>query len=215
MKKIQLHQQSILFSIVLPFLLAITFSASSQIETTTDTTKTKVPSRAIINTMNGGKIKGWLYKIDTGNVYLLPARTKALQPLNYKVPDVNDASYNVEALQINTIVLKKRNEGLKGAWIGFGAGAVIGAIIGFSSGDDPVSPLSGNAFNDIFVSIRNSFAMSAGEKAAVIGITGGAIGALIGGITGALLKKKFIIGGKKTIYQNSFEELNKRAMVKF
>ena len=215
MKKIKLYQQSILFSIILPFLLTITFSASSQIETTTDTTKTKVPSRAIINTMDGKKIKGWLYKTDTGNVYLLPARTKALQPLYYKVPDVNDASYNVEALQINTIVLKKRNEGLKGAWIGFGAGAVIGAIIGFASGDDPVSPLSGNPFNDIFVSLGNSFAMTAGQKAVFTGITGGAIGALIGGITGALLKKKFIIGGKKAIYQNSLEELNKRAIVKF
>ena len=165
--------------------------------------------------MDGKKIKGWLYKTDTGNVYLLPARTKALQPLYYKVPDVNDASYNVEALQINTIVLKKRNEGLKGAWIGFGAGAVIGAIIGFESGDDPVSPLSGNPFNDIFVSLGNSFAMTAGQKAVFTGITGGAIGALIGGITGALLKKKFIIGGKKAIYQNSLEELNKRAIVKF
>ena len=68
---------------------------------------------------------------------------------------------------------------------------------------------------DAFVSFGNSFAMTAGEKAAGLGVIGGLTGALIGGITGTLLKKKFIIGGKKDNYHNSQAELNKRAMVKF
>lgn len=194
--------------------LTIQLSAVAQTDTAAPAQK-KAPSRAIINTMDGRKVKGWLYKIDTSNVYLLPAKTKNLQPLYYKAPDVNDASYNLEAMQINTIVLKKRNHALKGALIGFGAGAVIGATIGFASGDDAISPLSRNPANDFFVSLENSFAMTAGEKAAAIGISGGVIGALIGGITGALMKKTFIIGGNKNNYSNSQEELNKRAMVKF
>jgi len=57
--------------------------------------------------------------------------------------------------------------------------------------------------------------MTAGEKAVGMGAVGALTGALIGGITGALLKKKFIIGGNKDIYHDSQAELNKRAMVKF
>jgi hypothetical protein len=201
-------------NLLLLIFLSIVFSAASQADSI-GSVKTKAPSIAIINTMDGKKIKGWLYKIDTGNVYLLPASVRTLQPLNYKSPNLNDASYRVEALQINTIALKKKNAGLKGALIGLAAGAAIGAAIGFASGDDPVAQYSGNALGDMFVSLGNAFAMTAGEKAAGLALVGGLTGALIGGITGALLKKKFIIGGKKDVYRNTQEELVKRAMVKF
>jgi hypothetical protein len=92
---------------------------------------------------------------------------------------------------------------------------VIGAIAGFASGDDPVAPYTGDPFADVFVSVGNAFAMTAGEKAVTLGAVGGLSGALIGGITGALLRKQFVIGGKKDNYHNAQAELNKRAMVKF
>ena len=183
-------------NLLLLIFLSMVFSATAQTDTIAPA-KTTRPSRATINTMDGKIIKGWLYSTDTAAVYLLHARTKTLQSLNYKSPDQNQPTYSIDALQINTIALKKKNAGLKGALIGLGAGAVIGAVIGFASGDDPVTPYTGEVFSDIFISVGNSFAMTAGEKAAALSVVGGLTGALIGGITGALLKKKFIIGGKK------------------
>jgi hypothetical protein len=194
--------------------LSMVFSATAQTDTIAPA-KTKKPSMATINTMEGKRIKGWLYKTDTGNVYLLHTGKKALQPLNYKSPSQDQVIFNIDALQINTIALKKKNAGLKGTLIGLGAGIVVGVIAGFASGDDPVTPYTGEAFSDIFISVGNSFAMTAGEKAAALSVFGGLTGAAIGAITGALLKKKFIIGGKKDAYRNSQAELNKRAMVNF
>ncbi len=201
-------------NLLLLIFLNIILSASAQTDSISSA-KTKAPSKAMIKTMDGKNIKGWFYKIDNDNVYLLPVSMKSMQPINSQEPNQKDASYYVEAVQINTIALKKRNAGLKGALIGLGAGAAIGAIMGFASGDDPVAQYSGNPLGDMFVSLGNAFAMTAGEKAAGLGIVGGLTGALIGGVTGALLKKKFIIGGKKDVYRNSQAELNKRAMVKF
>jgi hypothetical protein len=179
--------------------LSMLLSATAQTDTITSDKQPK-PSIAIINTMEGKKIKGWLYKTDTGNVYLLPAGKKALQLLNYKSVKDDRLIYNIDALQINTIALKKKNAALKGTLIGLGAGIIVGAIAGFASGDDPQ---------------EEWFALTAGEKAFGLGIIGGAAGALIGVIAGVLSKTVFIIGGKKDAYRNAQAELNKRALVKF
>jgi hypothetical protein len=179
--------------------LTMVLSAIAQPDTITPAKQPK-PSVAIINTMEGKKIKGWLYKTDTGNVYLLPAGKKALQSLNYKLPGQDQVMYNIDALQINTIALKKKNAALKGTLIGLGAGIVVGAIAGFASGDDPQ---------------EEWFALTAGEKAFGLGIIGGFTGALIGVIAGVLSKTVFIIGGKRDTYRNAQAALNKRALVKF
>ncbi len=179
--------------------LSMVFSATAQTDTAA-LAKTTRPSRATVNTMDGKIIKGWLYKTDTGSVYLLHAKTKVLQPLNYNTADRNQPTYNIDAFQINTIALKEKRAGLKGALIGLGAGAVVGAIIGFASGDDPPEQF---------------LAFTAGEKAFGLGLLGGSTGALIGGIAGALSKKVFIIGGKNDAYRNAQEELNNRSMIKF
>ena len=153
--------------------------------------------------------------MDNNNVYLLPDGNKTKQFNDNSALRQANGSYSIDAAQINTISLKKKNAGLKGALIGMGAGIVIGAIAGFASGDDPVTPYTGELFSDMIIGFSNSFTMTAGEKAVGMGAVGALTGALIGGITGALLKKKFIIGGNKDIYHDSQAELNKRAMVKF
>lgn len=197
------------------FLLFITMALPAAAQTDTIVSdKPGRPSIAFINTMDGKKIKGWLYKTDTAALYVLHPKTKPLPPLNLNTANLNYPGYNVDALQISTIVLKKRRSGLRGMLIGMGAGMVVGAIVGFASGDDPVAPYTGE-FSDIFVAVGNSFAMTAEEKAAGLGILGGVTGGLIGGITGALLKKKIMIGGKKDAYHNAVEELNRHSMVKF
>jgi hypothetical protein len=194
--------------------LSMVFSASAQTDTV-EPAKLKKPSIATISTMDGKKIKGWFYKTDSDNIFLLSTKIKAQKPLNNKSPALENGSNKIDVIQINTIVLKKKNAGLKGALIGLAAGVVVGAIIGFASGDDPVKPYTGDAYSDVFIDLGNAFALTATEKAAGLSVVGGMTGALIGGITGALLKKKFIIGGKKDNYKNAQAELNKMAMVKF
>ena len=179
--------------------LSMVFSATAQTDTIAPA-KPKRPSIATINTMDGKTIKGWLYNTDSAAVYLLHARAKALPPPNYKAPNQNQPTYSIDALQINTIALKKKNAGLKGTLIGLGVGTVLGAVIGLASGDDPP---------------EEWFALTAGEKALGLGLIGGGAGALIGGIAGALSKKVFIIGGKKDAYRNAQAELNRLAMTNF
>ena len=179
--------------------LSMVFSATAQTDTIAPA-KPKRPSIATISTMDGKRIKGWLYNTDSAAVYLQHARPKALPPPNYKAPNQNQPTYSIDALQINTIALKKKNAGLEGVLIGLVAGAAVGAIIGFASGDDPP---------------EEWFALTAGEKAFGLGLLGGSTGALIGAIAGALSKKVFIIGGKNDAYRNAQAELNNRAMIKF
>jgi hypothetical protein len=201
-------------NLLLVLFLNIAFSATAQTDSIEPVNAT-TPRHATITTTDGEKIKGWFYTMDNDNMYLLPTGKNAKQYNENTTIGKANGTYRIDAAQINTISLKKKNAGLKGALIGMGAGIVIGAAAGFASGDDPVTPYTGNPFGDILIGFTNSFTMTAGEKAVGMGVVGALTGALIGGITGALLKKQFIIGGKKDNYRNAQAELNKRAMVKF
>ena len=174
-----------------------------------------VPSMATIKTLDGKKAKGWFYKMNDENIYLLPLtkNKKYFRSSDFLSPDVNADSYNIQVSQISTIALQKKNAGWKGALLGLGAGVITGAIIGFADGDDPVYQYQGD-FGDIFRGISNAFAMTAGEKALANGIGLGLTGALTGFIMGKLLKKKFIIGGQKDTYRDLQGELMKRLIIK-
>ena len=180
---------------------------------TDSTAKTKkiVPYQAIIRTMGGDKAKGWLYKIDDNNIYLLPS--KKIKPAELNSTNFNMSAMNYDISQINTISTQKKNAGMKGALIGLGTGALTGVIIGFASGDDPVTPYTGS-FADVFIAIGNAFAMTAEEKALANGIALGVTGAITGFVIGKLAKKKFIIGGKKEVYRDLQGDLMKRLIVK-
>jgi hypothetical protein len=198
-------------------LLLLTFSVLTiPVFGQTDTAakaKKLVPHLAIIRTMDGSKTKGWLYKMDDNNIYLLPANRKKLSLSEFKSPDLNKSAMNFNISQINTISTQKKSAGLKGALIGLGAGTLIGVISGFASGDDPVTPYTGT-FADPFIAIGNAFAMTAEEKAVANGIGLGLTGAITGFVIGKLAKKKFIIGGKKESYRDLQGELMKRLILK-
>jgi hypothetical protein len=155
---------------------------------------------ASIRTLDDKIIKGKLYAINDSQVVLVKS-------FNHQYP--------VPAENIGSFTLKRKNRVLKGALIGFGAGALTGIIIGFASGDDPVTPYP-DPSTDIFgigtfaAGISNAFAMTAGQKAVATGIGLGFSGAIIGTIVGVLAKKKFIIGGKK----EKFRDLQSEVMMK-
>ncbi len=191
-----------------------TGSVFSQTDSTSSVKKSAL-SIATIKTLDGKKVKGWFYKMNDENIYLLPVKgnKKYFRSSEFLSPDVNAGGFNVQVSQINTIALQKKNAGLKGALLGLGAGVITGAIIGFAEGDDPITPYTGT-WGDIFIGLGNAFAMTAGEKAFMYGSMVGVLGSLTGFIIGKIAKKKFIIGGKKDTYRDLQGELIKRLIIK-
>ena len=182
----------------------------------TSSVKKSVPSIATIKTLDGKKVKGWFYKMNDENIYLLPVKRnkKYFRSSEFLSVDISEGGFNVQVSQINTIALQKKNAGLKGTLIGLGTGAIIGALTGFISGDDPIQECGPNDFFCIGAAINNALAMTAGEKAFVGAIGLGLTGALTGFILGKVAKKKFIIGGKKDTYRDIQGELMKRLIIK-
>jgi hypothetical protein len=155
---------------------------------------------ASIQTLDNKMIKGRLYAINDSQVVLVKSFNE-----QYQIPVENIRSFS----------LKRKNSVLKGALIGFGGGALTGIIIGFASGNDPVTPYP-DPSTDIFgigtfaAGVNNLFAMTAGQKAAAAGLGLGVSGAIIGTIVGVLAKKKFIIAGKR----ERFHDLQSQIMMK-
>lgn len=111
---------------------------------------------------------------------------------------VMDVHYN----QVTELHLKRKAGAGRGAWKGAITGFLIGAIFGLVSGDDPtcqkVDPNTDYlGFGAIGEGLCNAFRMTAGEKALAYGVLAGAAGTGVGALTGALVRKKFIIGGNK------------------
>ena len=116
--------------------------------------------------------------------------------------------WQIPAENIQSFSIKRKNSAARGALIGFAIGAATGILVGLASGDDPVynEPVY-DPFTAVAVGLNNMFAMTAGEKALAGGIGLGLSGAIIGSITGALVKKKFIIGGRKETFRDLQSEI--------
>lgn len=189
-------------------LAIISLSSFAQTDSAT-TVKAVRPNMATLQFNDGTKTKGWFYSINDSQFTVLPRSVRHLKQLN----SLSTTSYSYPIEQIHSIRLRKKNSGLKGALIGFGIGAVTGVVIGFASGDDPIATAGPNDFWGIGAAIQNAFAMTAEEKALAGGIGLGVSGALTGAVIGALIKKKFIIGGSRKVARDLNSDLMKRLMI--
>jgi hypothetical protein len=73
---------------------------------------------------------------------------------------------------------------LEGLGLGFGAGALAGAVIGFADGDDVCDSSRGEDFC--------YYDNTAGEKAVLLGVVFGALGGLIGVAVGGLRGSRYV-----------------------
>ncbi len=159
---------------------------------------------------------GYAKKIKPYNAYVKTVGNKTVKAT---LRGINDSvllvslsqsgqQWQIPAENIQSFSIKRKNSFARGALIGFGIGAVTGIIAGLASGDDPVynEPVY-DPFSAIAVSLSNAFAMTKEEKAVSGGIGLGLSGAIIGGITGALLKKKFTIGGRRETFRDLQSEI--------
>ena len=204
--------KQIFFSATLLITALVSFGQNDS----TKETKKHVPSLATVHTIEGRTLKGWFYRLSDDQVILLPAKNK-----NFRLTSLtktNGNTINIGVDQIQSISLRKKNSVLKGALIGLGVGVLTGTVIGLASGNDPVEPYYSSSqdpygFGNFFVSINNSFARTAGEKAMFGAIGLGTSGAIMGIIIGAIAKKKFIIGGKKEVYHDLQSDLMRKLIV--
>lgn len=167
-----------------------------------------------IKMMDGSTEKGWFANISESELMLYPASKQEMK--GWRKPDFKlKKSFSVSAEQINIITMQKKNAKLKGTLIGLGIGVLTGVISGFASGDDPVytAPVN-DPFTGFFVVINNAFAMTAGEKAFSGALVFGTGGALAGLLIYSVVKKKFIIGGKKERLRDLQRDLMQRLVKK-
>jgi hypothetical protein len=157
--------------------------------------KKQSPTYAVLKLMDGHLYKGWLYKANTDEVFLIEKK-KVLVPfagIRYEKTRSPDLPTRFSVDQIDKFSLRKKNAGLKGALIGLGVGAATGAIIGLVSGDDPVQPHRNS--NNAGTNFQFALVSTTGEKIAIGAIGLGLVGSITGLIIGNGFKKKFIIGG--------------------
>ena len=174
--------------------LVILFASQAQTDSSIQKKKQKT-FNVSLRTQENKTITGRLYAVTDSQLLLTKSLNKQL---------------TIPAENIRSFTIKRKNSALRGGLIGLGIGLVTGAIIGLVSGDDPVMQPSAGDLWGISAGINNMFAMTAGEKAIVAGLTLGTSGAIIGGVIGALAKKKFTIGGKR----EKFRELQSEIMMK-
>jgi len=160
--------------------------------------------------------EGYAKKIKPFNAYIKTLDNKTVKAT---LRGINDSmlvvsvsqrgqQWHIPAENIQSFSIKRKNSAARGALIGFAIGAATGILVGLASGDDPVynEPVY-DPFTAVAVGLNNMFAMTAGEKALAGGIGLGLSGAIIGSITGALVKKKFIIGGRKETFRDLQSEI--------
>ena len=191
----------------------------SNISAQDSVSKKPMPNYATIKLSNGSIKKGWLYRINDDQLVLLRASPKQIKKFDPSAADQwSNRQLIVPIENIQTIAARKRNAVQKASLIGMGAGILIGAVIGFASGDDekePYPPAGSDPFGlaSLSVALSNSFSMTAGEKAVMNGAGLGLAGAIIGGIIGTVAKKKFILGGNKQKFHDLEAELRMRLLI--
>jgi hypothetical protein len=133
---------------------------------------------------------GYLSEIKDSIVMLSPA------PITFNsifADNNNIRSFNYK--DISKVSIRRTGSTGRGILIGALTGLATGIIGGFVEGDDPPEYF---------------FAMTAGEKAIAYGAMGSIAGAGIGAIIGAIVKKKFTIGGNK----EKFDEMRMNVLQK-
>ena len=168
------------FSLLLPF-QKIVFSQAT-------VPSNKKTYKVTIYDQQSKSLQGYLQNIGDSSLSLIQSPTQFGGTVKGELVHYPD---------ISSITIKRKGSAARGAIYGAVGGFLIGVAIGLASGDDPVIPPE-----EDFFGLGNAFRLTAGQKAVGGGILLAGAGAAVGGIAGALVKKKFIINGKKENFEN-------------
>jgi hypothetical protein len=141
---------------------------------------------------NSKKYRGYLREVEDSTIVVSNYLNK--KKSNY-------LTLNIDIRGVEKIKFRKKGKVGKSILWGAFTGAALGAIIGLASGDDVPGrdcPLPRSGPTIPFDGLFERPCYSAGEKAVIGGVGGGAWGILIGGIVGSVKIKIPINGNQKT-----------------
>ncbi len=144
--------------------------------------------------------KVWISKID--NSKIIKGNLYEVNDESLKIIGNRYSEIIVDVKDIHKIKIRKKGKIGKGAGIGALTGIATGALIGFVSGDDPDEIIDGGWLFGTY----SSHGTSAGEKAAIWGVSLGAAGSIVGAVLGTK-KEIFLIDGDIKKYQSHFDKL--------
>jgi hypothetical protein len=134
---------------------------------------------------HAGVVKGYLATIKDSSLYI----SQTAVPLSFSNMNVTYLQ-RVDYKTVNSVKLYNRSKKSTIFLISIFTGIVVGALIGYASGDD-----------------TGWFALNAGEKAVVGGLLGAGAGSAVGGIIASGTEKKFLINGEWESLQEMKEGL--------
>lgn len=149
----------------------------------------------IVGTDGGKAARGLLFKVSKDSVFFIETKLKTLTP--------QTSGFELKRLhysQIDTLVTLKNKPGAKGA--------VAGGLIGFAAG---IAFRAATYDPDPITQVVVILTGGEGPYYFGAGLLGAAVGVAAGAGIGSIAKKKWIIKGKESNYQNVILELDKRA----
>ena len=134
--------------------------------------------------------KGYLYDFTDSSIKI------SQWPVRLHAPEFKDDFKKVDFRQVTEMTLKRNHGAGRGAWKGALLGTFFGVAAGLIEGPDPQ---------------EYWFSFTAGEKALLYGGLAGTVGTGLGALIGALVKQKYIIGGRKENFDRMKTDVLNRA----
>jgi hypothetical protein len=142
----------------------------------------------VITSLND-TIRGNLKVLDDSGISLIA---------NYWEREINAEAKRLDHSNIKKVTFFKRENIAIGLCAGAVAGGLIGAIFDRPAPQPPRQANMNATVYDLILEIQADQRRRASEKPKTAGVTIGTLGgAVVGAIVGGLVRKKFIIGGKK------------------
>jgi len=163
--------------------------------------KRLIKYKVVVREITGLRRTGYTALINDSAMYISTAPVAMNRPIQ-RLPRYSAIDYS----QLNAVYIKRKGAVGRGLCFGALAGVAAGAIAGLVSGDgrsDSRTYYTTYNYNQYgypvttTYSMNNALRISAGEKAVVGAGLGMVAGSIIGGIIGAVARKKFIILGSK------------------
>lgn len=177
------------------------FACMSQVHSIPDNTtvKSKV-FKAVITDRAGEPFMGYIAAFNDSAIWL----TDNAASIRFNMVE-RESLEAIHYRNIEKVIVRRKNATGRGILFGTLAGLGTGVITGLIIGDDPPCYYSGPAdpanFFGLGTALCEAFRTSATQKAVALGGAGALGGAIIGGVIGAVAKKKYIINGRKEGFQ--------------
>jgi len=149
----------------------------------------------IVDTDGQKTSRGLLYKVSKDSIYYVETSLKTITPQTSSL-----APKRLHFSQIDTLVTLKNKPGAKGA--------VAGGLVGFAAG---IAIRAATYDPDPITQVVVILTGGEGPYYFGAGLLGAAVGVAAGDVIGSIAKKKWIINGQESNYQNIILELDKRA----